>query len=113
MRGVRSLVAVIFAVLAICLISVPAFSGEHPWDSDGSQSGNSGGSGLPSDSTKGTAVVSSSSCSHGGEQSSFTTSRGSAMSLVYRVSYYFAERVFEMRYGAGASVGTMARRSGR
>ena len=35
-------------IVAACLISVPALSGENPWDADG---GNGGGTGSPLDST--------------------------------------------------------------
>ncbi len=35
-------------IVAACLISVPALSGENPWDADG---GNGGGTGSPFDST--------------------------------------------------------------
>ena len=114
MRGVRSLMAFLVAMLAVCLISVPAFSGEHPWDSDGSQSGSSGGSGLPADSVKVTTVVLSSSVGTGdGGQTVLMSSPTGTMSLEFRVSYYVAERIFLMQYEAGARVDSKARRTGR
>jgi len=114
MRGVRSLMAVFLATLAVCLISVPAFSGEHPWDSDGNQSGSSGEEGLPYDSTKGSAVILSSSISpDGGGQTVLSSSSNSLMSLVFQVSYYVAERVFTSQYGAGARVSTAVRKFSR
>lgn len=113
MRSVRSLMAFLIAMLAVCLISVPAFSGEHPWDSDGSQSGTSGSSGLPGDSVKVTTVALSSCAATGGGQTVLTSSSTSTMSLVFRVSYYLAERVFSKAYGAGARVDLKARSSGR
>jgi hypothetical protein len=114
MRGVRSLMAVVLAILAVCLISVPAFSGEHPWDSDGNQSGSSGESNLPYDSTKGSAVILSSSVGPDeGGQTVRSSSTYSMMSLVFHVSYYVAERVFTSQYGTGARVSTAVRKSGR
>jgi len=38
--------AAMFLVVVLCLVSVPALSGENPWDSDG---GGSGGTGSPID----------------------------------------------------------------
>ena len=44
MRGaIRSRLPFLIALLAVIFISVPGFSGEHPWDSDGSKNGSTGG----------------------------------------------------------------------
>ncbi len=116
MRGaVRSLTVFLIALLAVCFISVPGFTGEHPWDSDGKKSGSTGsGSGGSEDPSKGSTEISSLSapCPLDNGNDLLISGR-STMSLVFYVSYYFVERVYFSQYEAGTKMQRASRSSSR
>lgn len=115
MRGaIRSLSVFLIALLAVCFISVPGFTGEHPWDSDGKKNGSTGsGSGGSEDPSKGsTAIALSAQCPIDNGNDLLMSGR-STMSLVFHVSYYFVERVYFGQYEAGTKMQKASRSSSR
>lgn len=115
MRGaIRSRLVFLIALLAAIFISVPGFSGEHPWDSDGKgNTSNSGGpSGENDDPSRGSAAIASSSAPLGSDSNSRLLSR-STTSLVFRISYYFAERVMFGQAGSGTKARQAVRTADR
>jgi hypothetical protein len=115
MRGaIRSLTVFLIALLAVCFISVPGFTGEHPWDSDGNKNGSTGtGSGSSEDPSKGsTAIALSAQCPIDNGNDLLMSGR-SMMSLVFRVSYFFVERVSFGPYEAGTKMQRATRSSSR
>lgn len=99
MRGMKlSPWKLLIAFVVACVISVPAFSGEHPWDSDNNKNGSNGGASGGSDTSTSTPVVLRS-ASHGG---SLLQSACSPMSLLFTASYFAAEKLYAKMYDAGA-----------
>ncbi len=120
MRGaIRSLAVFLIALLAVCFISVPGFTGEHPWDSDGKKNGSTGsgsggtGSGSVEDSIRGSISTTLSAQCPNDNGNDLLVSGRSTMSLVFRVSYYFAERVYFGQYEAGTRMQKASRSSSR
>lgn len=116
MRGaIRSRLVFLIALLAMLLISVPGFTGEHPWDSDGKgNSSNSGGSsGGLDDPSRGSTAIASAACPLGSGNSDTRWSSRSTTSLMFRVSYYVAERLFFRQYDSGTKVRQVAHNADR
>ena len=116
MRGaIRSRLPFLIALLAVIFISVPGFSGEHPWDSDGSKNGSTGGgsTGGSDDPSKGSTAIAASAECPGGSGDNLLISSRSTMSLVFRVSYYLTDRLYVGRYETGTKVRQAARSTGR
>lgn len=119
MRGVKpSALLLLIALLAASLISVPALSGEHPWDSDSrgggststtASSSSSGRDAMPDDWNP---ERTSSKVSSGGEVANGTRS-WSPHSLFFRVTYIAAEKLYAKMYGVGTMSEKQVRTAGR
>lgn len=110
MRGAKlSSVILLIAFGFACLLSAPAFSGEHPWDSDGNKGGGTDGSGPGTGG--GDVALLKASIAPGGTD--VVRSAYSPTSLLLRVSYFAAEKLYAKMYDAGAKNTKQVRSSGR
>lgn len=99
MRDAKLLSGILLIAFVIaCVLSAPAFSGEHPWDSDGTKPG--GGTNGGSGTGDGDVVILKASASTG--STDVVRPVYGPTSLLLRLSYFAAEKLYAKMYDAGA-----------